>query len=332
MGWVHAVDGVDFDLAPGQTLSLVGETGCGKSTTGRVVLRLIEPSKGQILFLGEDLLALGKEQLRLARRQMQIIFQDPYSSLNPRMSVLATVGEPLLLHAIVPKRELEGAVIDLLERVGLKAEDRFRYPHEFSGGQRQRVGIARALALRPKLIVADEPVSSLDVSIQAQVVNLMLDLQQEFGLAYLFISHDLSLVERISDAVAVMYLGRIVETAPAAELYARPRHPYTEALLAAVPVPDPARRGQKRVLLGGDVPSPITPPPGCPFHPRCPIRGDGCDQTFPEQREAGPGTPTAATTGSDEIARGGVDPRPDGSERPGGVTPPQRWQRRSAAT
>ncbi len=289
VGWVHAVDGVDFDLAPGKTLSLVGETGCGKSTTGRVVLRLIEPSKGQIYFLGEDLLALGKEQLRLARRQMQIIFQDPYSSLNPRLSVLATVGEPLLLHAIVPKRELEGAVIDLLERVGLKAEDRFRFPHEFSGGQRQRIGIARALALRPKLIVADEPVSSLDVSIQAQVVNLMLDLQLEFGLAYLFISHDLSLVERISDAVAVMYLGRIVETAPAAALYARPRHPYTEALLAAVPVPDPARRGQRRVLLGGDVPSPITPPPGCPFHPRCPIRGEGRDRTFPDQREAGPG-------------------------------------------
>jgi len=289
VGWVHAVDGVDFDLEPGKTLSLVGETGCGKSTTGRVVLRLIEPSAGQIRFNGADLLALDKRELRLARRQMQIIFQDPYSSLNPRMSVLATVGEPLLLHAIVPKLELEGAVIDLLERVGLKAEDRFRYPHEFSGGQRQRVGIARALALRPKLIVADEPVSSLDVSIQAQVVNLMLDLQQEFGLAYLFISHDLSLVERISDAVAVMYLGRIVETAPAAELYARPRHPYTEALLAAVPVPDPARRGQKRALLGGDVPSPITPPPGCPFHPRCPIRGDGCDQTFPKLSEASPG-------------------------------------------
>jgi oligopeptide transport system ATP-binding protein len=289
VGWVHAVDGVDFDLAPGKTLSLVGETGCGKSTTGRAVLRLIEPTAGEIRFDGADLMRLGREELRLARRQMQIIFQDPYSSLNPRMSVLATVGEPLMLHSIVPKRELEGAVIDLLERVGLKAEDRFRFPHEFSGGQRQRVGIARALALRPKLIVADEPVSSLDVSIQAQVVNLMLDLQHEFGLAYLFISHDLSLVERISDAVAVMYLGRIVETAPAAELYARPRHPYTEALLAAVPVPDPARRGQKRVLLGGDVPSPITPPPGCPFHPRCPIRGDGCDRDFPKLSEAGPG-------------------------------------------
>jgi len=199
--------------------------------------------------------------------------------------VLATVGEPLLLHRIVPRGQLEGAVIDLLERVGLKAEDRFRYPHEFSGGQRQRIGIARALALRPKLIVADEPVSSLDVSIQAQVVNLMLDLQEEFGLAYLFISHDLSLVERISDAVAVMYLGRIVESGPAGELYRAPRHPYTQALLAAVPVPDPARRRQRHALLGGDVPSPITPPRGCPFHPRCPGRRDLCEQSSPERRE-----------------------------------------------
>ena len=289
VGWVHAVDGVDFEVAPGTTLSLVGETGCGKSTTGRLVLRLIEPDAGEVRFDGGDLLALGREELRLARRQMQIIFQDPYSSLNPRMSVLATVGEPLLLHGVVPKGALEGAVVELLERVGLKAEDRHRYPHEFSGGQRQRIGIARALALRPKLIVADEPVSSLDVSIQAQVVNLMLDLQREFGLAYLFISHDLSLVERISDVVAVMYLGRIVETAPAAELYAAPRHPYTEALLAAVPVPDPARREQRRALLGGDVPSPITPPPGCPFHPRCPIRGAECDREFPASREASPG-------------------------------------------
>ncbi len=289
VGWVHAVDGVDFELAYGKTLSLVGETGCGKSTTGRVVLRLVEPTAGEVHFEGEDLLALDRERLRRMRRQMQIIFQDPYSSLNPRLSVLATVGEPLLLHGVVPRRELEGAVVELLARVGLKAEDRFRYPHEFSGGQRQRIGIARALALKPRLIVADEPVSSLDVSIQAQVVNLMLDLQQEFGLAYLFISHDLSLVERISDTVAVMYLGRIVETAPAAELYSRPRHPYTEALLAAVPVPDPARRLQRRALLGGDVPSPITPPPGCPFHPRCPIRGEGCDREFPPLREAGPG-------------------------------------------
>jgi oligopeptide/dipeptide ABC transporter ATP-binding protein len=289
VGWVHAVDGVDFDLAPGKTLSLVGETGCGKSTAGRAVLRLIEPSAGEILFEGVDLMGLGREQLRRARRQMQIIFQDPYSSLNPRMSVLATVGEPLLLHGTVARERIEEEVVSLLERVGLKAEDRLRYPHEFSGGQRQRVGIARALALRPKLIVADEPVSSLDVSIQAQVVNLMLDLQQEFGLAYLFISHDLSLVERISDDVAVMYLGRIVETAPAAELYARPRHPYTEALLAAVPVPDPARREQRRALLGGDVPSPITPPPGCPFHPRCPIRGERCDREMPEVRTASPG-------------------------------------------
>jgi len=289
VGWVHAVDGVDFELAPGKTLSLVGETGCGKSTAGRAVLRLIEPTAGEIRFDGVDLMRLGREELRLARRQMQIIFQDPYSSLNPRMSVLATVGEPLLLHRTVPRERIEAEVIALLERVGLRAEDRLRYPHEFSGGQRQRVGIARALALRPKLIVADEPVSSLDVSIQAQVVNLMLDLQQEFGLAYLFISHDLSLVERISDDVAVMYLGRIVETAPAAELYARPRHPYTEALLAAVPVPDPARREHRRALLGGDVPSPITPPPGCPFHPRCPIRGEGCDVEMPKVSTASPG-------------------------------------------
>jgi oligopeptide/dipeptide ABC transporter ATP-binding protein len=289
VGHVHAVDGVDFDLAAGQTLSLVGETGCGKSTTGRLVLRLLEPSAGEIRFDGADLLALGREELRLLRRQMQIIFQDPFSSLNPRMSVLQTVGEPLRLHRVVERRHLEQAVVQLLERVGLTAEDRFRYPHEFSGGQRQRVGIARALALRPRLIVADEPVSSLDVSIQAQVVNLMLDLQEEFGLAYLFISHDLSLVERISDAVAVMYLGRIVENAPAARLYAAPRHPYTEALLAAVPVPDPARKRQQRVLLGGDVPSPITPPPGCPFHPRCPIRGERCDKEFPARAEAGPG-------------------------------------------
>jgi len=289
VGWVHAVDGVDFDLAPGKTLSLVGETGCGKSTAGRAVLRLIEPTAGEIRFDGVDLMRLGREELRLARRQMQIIFQDPYSSLNPRMSVLATVGEPLLLHGTVPRARIEAEVVALLERVGLRAEDRLRYPHEFSGGQRQRVGIARALALRPKLIVADEPVSSLDVSIQAQVVNLMLDLQQEFGLAYLFISHDLSLVERISDDVAVMYLGRIVETAPAAELYARPRHPYTEALLAAVPVPDPARREQRRALLGGDVPSPITPPPGCPFHPRCPIRGERCDREMPAVSTASPG-------------------------------------------
>ncbi|HEY5998678.1 MAG TPA: ABC transporter ATP-binding protein [bacterium] len=289
VGWVHAVESVDFDIAPGRTLSLVGETGCGKSTVGRCVLRLIEPTGGEVLFEGADLLRLGREELRRIRRQMQIIFQDPYSSLNPRMSVLATVGEPLLLHGTVPRDRIEAEVIALLERVGLRAEDRLRYPHEFSGGQRQRIGIARALALRPKLIVADEPVSSLDVSIQAQVVNLMLDLQQEFGLAYLFISHDLSLVERISDDVAVMYLGRIVETAPAAELYARPRHPYTEALLAAVPVPDPARREQRRALLGGDVPSPITPPPGCPFHPRCPIRGKGCDEEMPPVSTAGPG-------------------------------------------
>ncbi len=288
-GWVHAVNGVDFDLPEGRTLSLVGETGCGKSTTGRLVLRLLEATAGEIYFDGANIRVLGFGEMRALRRQMQIIFQDPFSSLDPRMKIGDAVAEPLVIHGEGDRRSREERVVALLERVGLRSDDRQRYPHEFSGGQRQRVGIARAVALNPRLIVADEPVSSLDVSIQAQVVNLMLDLQREFGLAYLFISHDLSLVERISDAVAVMYLGRIVELAPAAELYARPRHPYTEALLAAVPVPDPARRTGRRALLGGDVPSPVTPPAGCPFHPRCPIRAERCDREVPERREVAPG-------------------------------------------
>ncbi len=286
--WVHAVDGVDFDLPEGRTLGLVGETGCGKSTTGRLVLRLLEATSGEITFRGIDLRTAGRRELRGLRREMQIIFQDPYSSLNPRRTIGQTIGEPLLLHKEADRRSVQDRVVELLERVGLKADDRLRYPHEFSGGQRQRVGISRALALHPRLIVADEPVSSLDVSIQAQVVNLLQDLQQEFGLAYLFISHDLGLVEHISDLVAVMYLGRIVEVGPVEGIYGSPRHPYTEALLASVPVADPSLRGRRRASLAGDVPSPITPPPGCSFHPRCPIAVDICRHVFPPRTTAGP--------------------------------------------
>ena len=286
---VHAVDGVDFDLEEGRTLSLVGETGCGKSTTGRLVLRLLEPTEGEIRYRGRDLLALSSGEMRELRREMQIIFQDPFSSLNPRLSIRQTVGEPLVLHRQGSKKERDDRVVHLLEKVGLKPEDRYRYPHEFSGGQRQRVGIARALALNPRLIVADEPVSSLDVSIQAQVTNLLLDLQEELGLSYLFISHDLGLVEHISDDVAVMYLGRIVEKAPADALFSRPRHPYTEALLESIPVRDPSQRRRSYRPLPGDVPSPIHPPRGCPFHPRCPIVEDVCRQTFPSPFEHGPG-------------------------------------------
>ncbi len=287
--WVHAVDGIDFDLPERETLALVGETGCGKSTTGRLVLRLLEPTEGEVHFRGIDLGTLPSREMRTLRQEMQIIFQDPFSSLNPRLTIGQTVGEPLLLHGKATRKTVGEKVVSLIERVGLKGEDRFRYPHEFSGGQRQRVGIARALALRPRLIVADEPVSSLDVSIQAQVVNLLLDLQEDFGLAYLFISHDLSLVEHISDTVAVMYLGRIVERGPVASIYSHPRHPYTEALLASAPVPDPERRGKRHAALVGDVPSPIDPPPGCPFHPRCPVKEDVCAQSFPARSEAGPG-------------------------------------------
>jgi oligopeptide/dipeptide ABC transporter ATP-binding protein len=285
---VRAVDGVSFDILSGETLGLVGESGCGKSTVGRCLLRLYEPTAGEVFFDGTELTGASKKELQKLRREMQIIFQDPYASLNPRMSILSIVGEPLKIHGVKNRAEIRDRVADLLQKVGLDPDYMKRYPHEFSGGQRQRIGIARALALNPKLIVCDEPVSALDVSVQAQVVNLLQDLQNEFGLTYLFISHGLAVVEHISDRVAVMYLGKIVEIASAAELYARALHPYTKALLSAIPIPDPKAK-RERMILTGDVPTPIDPPSGCRFRTRCPFAIEECAQAVPELREIEPG-------------------------------------------
>ena len=287
-GTVFAVDGVSFSIAPGETLGLVGESGCGKSTVARTVMRLVEPTAGKILVEGTDIAGLSKPELRPFRREMQMVFQDPFSSLNPRMSAGDIVREPLLVHNVANGREADERVAALFAQVGLRPAQMGNFPHQFSGGQRQRISIARALALNPRLIVADEPVSALDVSIQAQVINLLMDLQRDQGLAYLFIAHDLAVVEHISHKVAVMYLGRIVEYADKTSLYRNPQHPYTEALLSAVPVPDPKLKRRKR-LLEGDVPSPMRPPPGCAFHTRCPYAEARCQVEAPVLRELAPG-------------------------------------------
>ncbi len=285
---VKAVDDVSLSIKKGETLGLVGESGCGKSTFGRAIMRLEEPTSGEVWYDGDNILTYDAHQVRVLRKKMQIIFQDPFSSLNPRKPVSYIVGEPLLIHGMTNRREREARVLELLEVVGLSKEHMRRYPHMFSGGQRQRIGVARALALNPDLVVCDEAVSALDVSIQAQVLNLLKDLQDEFSLTYLFISHDLHVVEHISDRVAVMYLGKIVEVAGSKVIYKTPLHPYTQALLSASPMPDPGRK-RKRILLKGDVPSPINPPPGCRFHTRCPYVQDICSKTEPPLKEIRPG-------------------------------------------
>jgi oligopeptide/dipeptide ABC transporter ATP-binding protein len=290
--YVKAVDDISFTINRGETFGLVGESGCGKTTAGRAILRLLEPDSGTIRFDGIDLLSLHKEELRKKRRDMQIIFQDPYASLNPRMTIRTIIGEPFAIHHIASGSEREDRVADLLKTVGLDSGVMSRYPHEFSGGQRQRIGIARALALKPKLIVADEPVSALDVSIQAQIINLLADLQQQFALTYLFISHAIPVIEHISTRIGVMYLGKLVEVGTSRQICTAPKHPYTQALLSAVPIPDPAARKQ-RVVLRGDVPTPINPPPGCRFHTRCPIAVDRCKIEEPPLRQVQDGRDVA---------------------------------------
>ena len=287
VGYVHAVDGVSLHVGKGETLGIVGESGCGKTTTGMAVLRLIEPTAGRVTFEGVDLTTLGGSQLTDLRKRMQVIFQDPFSSLNPRMTVRHILGDPMRIHGLYPGRQCEERVAYLMEKVGLTPEQGNRYPHQFSGGQRQRIGIARALALAPQLIIGDEPVSALDVSIRAQIINLLIDLQAEFSLSYIIISHDLAVVEHICDRIAVMYLGKIVELASYKDLYASPRHPYTQALMSAVPTTDPRAR-QQRIILSGDVPNPIQPPSGCRFHPRCPRKFGPCAESEPPLKEAAP--------------------------------------------
>ncbi len=284
----HAVDGVSFEVRKGETFSLVGESGCGKTTTGKAILRLIEPTAGNVWLGGVNLMTLNKEALRQIRKKIQIVFQDPYSSLNPRMTVERIIGEALSIHHLARGKEKNEKIVEVLEMVGMGAEHLHRYPHEFSGGQRQRIGIARAMAVNPEMIIADEPISSLDVSIRAQIINLMEDLQRRLGLTYLFISHDLNVVAHISDHVAVMYLGKIIEMAPARILYQDPRHPYTLALLSSIPVPDPSLK-REQVILQGEVPSPINPPLGCRFHPRCSSRKLDCSRIEPPLKEIRPG-------------------------------------------